>query len=905
METCRRESFRAGASIFVLVLTSVLLGTAPAPCAEKPGALRVLILSGANNHEWRQSTPVLKRILDESPRFAVAEVIEDPSKCDAATFRRCDVVLSNWSAFPAMTGRQWGKAAEEAFLDFLRGGGGFVVVHAASATCQDWPEFQDLVALTWGIDRTGHGAYHTFPVFVEDREHPITRGLGDFWITDELWHNMASFSKEKPRVLCTAFSAAEQGGTGKREPALVATSLGKGRGLNLVLGHDAAAMENVGWQTLLLRGTEWAATGAVTIPAPEVWPATASTANVRRIDSDAALAEALRYRDGQSRRALSIVEELVRYVLAADAAEGKAPPGDRTRKLAGKIAACLSTASISTPEKGAAAEAKAFLLRQLSTIATEAEVPAVAAWLSDPDLSYPARYALERIPGPAPDAALRDALAKVGGALKVGVINSLGDRRSAAAARDLIPLLADADPGVAEAAASALGKIGGEDAARALGAALAGATGSQRRRIAEAWLMCADGFAAADARACALEICERLYAPGEAAATREAALRGLAAWGGDRGVSLVLDALMGDDAGLRGMAVTLIRDVLGDARSLAKLRERLETPGAKDREAVLRALGSWPAAAPLGDLLGTAPSFEWRKADDSLALFTGGLLTGGRAVWQLNFPRGGMKSCFHPVALPDGTQITWLSPPDHCWHRALWFAWTELNGVSYWEEDKATGLSKGLSDVTDAKVTPAADFSAKIELSISYHLAGQPPVLTEKRDLAVGAPDAAGRYVMDWKSTFVAGPADVFMKGGTAGGGYAGLSVRIAQSTREWKLIDSEGREDGASGGLAKNTHGQRSRWMDCSFNDAATGRPAGIAILDHPENLRFPSEWHVVMDEKGPFGYFSPAPLWSAPYTLPAGKALVLRYRIVVHPGRGERLDLEREWGRFRRETP
>ena len=51
------------------------------------------------------------------------------------------------------------------------------------------------------------------------------------------------------------------------------------------------------------------------------------------------------------------------------------------------------------------------------------------------------------------------------------------------------------------------------------------------------------------------------------------------------------------------------------------------------------------------------------------------------------------------------------------------------------------------------------------------------------------------------------------------------------------------------------------------------------------------------VMDDKIPFGYFSPAPLWSEAYTLPAGKELVLEYRVLIHPGRLERSEIEAEW--------
>jgi type 1 glutamine amidotransferase len=73
-------------------------------------------------------------------------------------------------------------------------------------------------------------------------------------------------------ILCKAFSAKDKNGTGKFEPVLVWTKVGKGRGVNLVLGHDAPALQNVGVRTLLLRSAEWAATGEVTIPIPDAWP---------------------------------------------------------------------------------------------------------------------------------------------------------------------------------------------------------------------------------------------------------------------------------------------------------------------------------------------------------------------------------------------------------------------------------------------------------------------------------------------------------------------------------------------------------------------------------------------------------------------------------------------------------
>jgi hypothetical protein len=99
---------------------------------------------------------------------------------------------------------------------------------------------------------------------------------------------------------------------------------------------------------------------------------------------------------------------------------------------------------------------------------------------------------------------------------------------------------------------------------------------------------------------------------------------------------------------------------------------------------------------------------------------------------------------------------------------------------------------------------------------------------------------------------------------------------------------------------MAQYTHGQRSKWCDFSLVGMLTGSPAGVTMFDHPSNLRHPSYWHNLIDDRIPFGYFSPAPLWAEPYTLPAGRELVLRYRILVHPGRPDADRLNAEWQAF-----
>ena len=120
------------------------------------------------------------------------------------------------------------------------------------------------------------------------------------------------------------------------------------------------------------------------------------------------------------------------------------------------------------------------------------------------------------------------------------------------------------------------------------------------------------------------------------------------------------------------------------------------------------------------------------------------LKLGDQTVWQFNYAKTLPKPYFHPLNLPDGTELVWLSPPDHPWHHALWFSWKGLNGLSYWEQKSAAG--QGRTTVGDVKVTTNPDFSATIDMSLSYHPDGKPAIMTEKRVIKVTAP-AAGRRV--------------------------------------------------------------------------------------------------------------------------------------------------------------
>ncbi len=290
----------------------------------------------------------------------------------------------------------------------------------------------------------------------------------------------------------------------------------------------------------------------------------------------------------------------------------------------------------------------------------------------------------------------------------------------------------------------------------------------------------------------------------------------------------------------------------------------------------------------------TMSPYSWRHTDTSLAL-----LNDDRTIWQLNFNEKEDKPYFHPIALTDGTVLTELRPADHIWHRGLWWSWKAINGLNYWEEDKETFLAKGRNQITKVKVKAHPDKSADAEIHISYHPPDKPAVLLEQRLLKISPPDEKGIYYIDWKSTFTAKDKDVFLDrtpilgqpNGVAWGGYAGLSIRLADNAKNRKAIDSAHRQ------FPDEFNNAKARWLDYTV-EAAPGKEAGIAVLDHPSNPRHPTPWYIILGQG--MKYFSPAFLFYEPYTLEANDTLTFKYRILIHPGRTDRSMLENQWQAF-----
>jgi HEAT repeat protein/type 1 glutamine amidotransferase len=599
--------------ITLAVLLASLVAGRRDIAAQQP--IRVLILSGQNNHDWRQTTPKLESILAASGRFAV-QVTEHPEQCDAQSLASFDAVLSNWNDFgkPAVT--NWPEAARAALLDFVRGGKGFIVVHAGGSSFYDWEEYQRLAGASWRLGQTSHGSPHEFTVR-SAADHPVTRGMAPFRTTDELW--VRPGLAPGARVLAT----------GDDQPLVLATQFGQGRGFTLLLGHSAEFMDTPGFQTLLLRGVEWAASGQVTL-----------SPNAGLGSAEALLLKALaQYHFGMSRQPILNLEKCVAAV-SADREEREA--------LAGKLAGFLAG--------DGTVEAKGVACWQLSLIGSAAQVPALARLVSDPDLGYVARLALERIPGPEPEAALLSALRTSSGQTRKGLSQSLAGRRSREAVKDIANSLNDADAAIAESAIDALGRIGGQEAAAALMAAEAKIPGALKQRLSAAVLRCAGELLAAGRGGPADIILERLTATNQLPFIRTAAFAARVEEAGENGAGLLEAALASRDEALQAGAIRALRNARnspglrqaaeslerlpgalqiqliwllgerGDAAFVPTLARTAASPDPEVRRASLAALGlagNASAVPVLARLIGTGGQEESRIAAQSLVRLRG------------------------------------------------------------------------------------------------------------------------------------------------------------------------------------------------------------------------------------------------------------------------------------------
>ncbi|HSA94900.1 MAG TPA: HEAT repeat domain-containing protein, partial [Acidobacteriota bacterium] len=252
--------------------------------------------------------------------------------------------------------------------------------------------------------------------------------------------------------------------------------------------------------------------------------------------------------------------------------------------------------------------------RALSLVGGADSVPVLAGLALKPETTDPARYALERIPGPAADEALVKALDKSGGDVKRGIVFSLGARKTGASVPALGKLAGGKDAALAADAIKALGKIGGAEAIKALTGALGKSAPALKAEAASALLLAAEERLKANDKTGAAGIYDKVFAAGLAGVVRQAAFKGQIAVAADPG-ALVLKALTGKDAELYAPALAMVPVCFGagEIGPVAELIGRLPV-GSKIQLTAL--LAGYPAETVRPYLLSAAedPSLDVRLA---------------------------------------------------------------------------------------------------------------------------------------------------------------------------------------------------------------------------------------------------------------------------------------------------
>ena len=273
---------RIGLTLVFLMFGAAALAAQPIPVMLLDGE------SGGSYHAWQATTPVLRKQLEDTGLFKVDVVTAPPAGADFSAFkpdfRKYSAIVLNYDA---PDGR-WSPGVKQSFEEYVSGGGGLVIVHGADNAFPGWTAFNEMAGVGGWRGRNenagpywyykddklvsdsspgnagSHGRRIPFTITVRN-QHPITKGLPASWThdADELYAHLRGPGRNMT-VLATAFSDPANAGSGRDEPQLMVLSYGRGRVFHTTLGHDLVALNSLDFVVTFQRGTEWAATGAVT-----------------------------------------------------------------------------------------------------------------------------------------------------------------------------------------------------------------------------------------------------------------------------------------------------------------------------------------------------------------------------------------------------------------------------------------------------------------------------------------------------------------------------------------------------------------------------------------------------------------------------------------------------------------
>ncbi len=270
------------------LFTCMMLAVMPVAAAEAPPKIKVLVIEGVSNHDWRHRLELVKDILARDGSFDVDVSVAPSVAGDAAwetwrpDFSKYDVVLSGYNNLGGKP--RWPAEVEKSFENFVRNGGGFYCYHEANNSFAEWPEYNRMIGLGWRNKdfgravlvrpdetlqfippgegaNTGHGARLDVTVH-QFGEHPIHRGLPREWMAADI--EIYRYARGPAEEL-TVLAYAKEPQTQIQFPIEWTVQYGKGRVFVSTYGHvwanqaDPKGMQCAAFQTIMIRALKWLA----------------------------------------------------------------------------------------------------------------------------------------------------------------------------------------------------------------------------------------------------------------------------------------------------------------------------------------------------------------------------------------------------------------------------------------------------------------------------------------------------------------------------------------------------------------------------------------------------------------------------------------------------------------------
>ena len=251
-----------------MLLTVTCLSLLAVPCyAQKkaPDGAKVLLLTGGQreHHGYRDQALILANLLEDTKRYQVT-IVEDGAILETPALAKYDIIIVN--ADRRDPEFKFTKPQQEALVAAVRNGKGYVSIHGGDNAAPDWSEdFREMLGGVFSHDTQGgklpDGKVKkgTYTIKIADPQHPITKGLSDFELKDEIYYQLQLQANVKPLVT-TEYADGVW-------PLAWTRDYGKGKVFHSVLGHrdfglgkdDPIQNPNLG--KLILQGVDWVAEG--------------------------------------------------------------------------------------------------------------------------------------------------------------------------------------------------------------------------------------------------------------------------------------------------------------------------------------------------------------------------------------------------------------------------------------------------------------------------------------------------------------------------------------------------------------------------------------------------------------------------------------------------------------------